>query len=1068
LFWFTDFVIAGVVPSEYSRFAPSVGPLMPLYALFLVFNWLVPLVLFVRAFARSTGHKRTQASYVLLAFVVAALSTTSSLLPSITGSLTLLAASPTLLFPIFPLIITFAMVRHRLWDVRTIVHRTAVWALLSMLLFAPLYVVLRLAGPRLASLGAADLATVLLAFFLLAHLYLRSVQPRLDHLFQRRAVDRRRVLEKFDERMSALNTTEEVASQLVKTVKETLYPRSVSVIRRGGGDTEGWRAIGPGGATCPEPPAGACSTFVQSLAALKCAVDRSQLDVIPEIRPHARVAEESFEVMGAQVCLPLVQGDELLGLVWLGEKESLKPYSREDLELLDAIGRAATIGLSNALLFERVDAQRHELEDLTQHLELRVQDRTAELEQVNAKLAKANTDLLELDKLKTTFFANITHELRTPLALILAPLRSMLEGDLGHFEEQHLLHLRCIDRNALKLLKLIDDLLDLSRIDEDRLRLRIVAVDLAALAARLVEAALPLAQRKQIELSVEPGATPVVEADEEQLERALVNLLSNALKFTEPGGRVRVAVGERGDDASFAVKDSGVGIRADDLPHVFERFYQADSSVRGGSGIGLALALEIARLHGGDIDVQSSPGEGSTFTVRLPKSAAGLPPGRLDRRTTGVPVVERRRATDQGVPEWTAAIVSQPNYKYFDLETATERRVIPRELLGSPGPKLARLLVAEDNPDMLRYLHQTLGERFEVWAVQDGTRAWELLERERHDLVVADVMMPGLTGFELCRRIKSDPRTASTPVILLTARGALADRVEGQEVGADAYLPKPFSPRELDAVIDRLLESSTRTTAIAAQRREAALDSLLAGMAHELRNGVQQISGAHAAIELLLRTTLAKTNGKALEAPTVERLSRLTNASERAIERIGRVVNSLQQYAHQGLRPPWADVDLDDLVRRQVALLPPDRAGRVHVELRSEAPVRGPEEELRQLVLNLIDNALDATEGGGEVWVETTPSAGRTTFSVRDTGAGIPPELQARVFDLFFTTKEAGRGTGLGLALAKRTVTDLGGEITLHSRLGGGTELAVVLPTARPRQPARAAVDTTHPRGEGP
>lgn len=1056
LFWCTPWVVLDVAPSEFARWAPVAGSLMPFHMSFIVWCWAAPLVFFSLLLRRSKGLRRTQSAYALLAVSFGAVSTTSALIPATFHSHSLLAISPAFLLPLFPLTITYAMVRYRLWDVRTIAHRTAVWGLLSLVLLVPIYLVLRLAGSSFTTLGKADLAGVFLAVFLLAHLYLRAAQPRLDHLFQRRAFDRRKVIEQFSKRMSELGTTEEVASQLVSTIKETLYPRSVSVVCRTDAPG-GWRLLGRSGSDAELPEIGVDHPFIVRLAAIGSAIDRSQLEVIRRLEQHVAAAEEHFADMNAQVCLPLVHGDALVGLVHLGEKENLRPYSRDDLELLDVIGAAATIGLSNAFLFERVDAQRRELEDLTNHLELRVQERTAELELVNVKLAKANADLLELDKLKNTFFANVTHELRTPLALILAPLHSMLEGDLGDFSEQQLRHLRTIERNALKLLKLIDDLLDLSRIDEDRMRLRIGSVDVAAMVSRLAETALPLAQRKQIALSVEAEARPVIEADEEQIERAIINLLSNALKFTDPGGRVRLAVSEQGGEAVVAVEDTGAGIPENELPRVFERFYQVNPSRAGGSGIGLSLALKIVELHGGAIDARSTPGQGSTFTVRVPKAADAIPASRLDRRTRDTLVHERRRAADRGVPEWTGALVAQPSYKYLDLETATERRVIPRERPGALGPKEARILIAEDNLDMLRFLNQMLGERFEVWAAQDGGRAWELLERERHDLVIADVMMPGMTGFELCRQIKSNDRTSTTPVILLTARNAVEDRVEGQQVGADAYLPKPFSPRELNAVIDRLLESSSRATAASAQRREAAMETLLAGMAHELRNSVQQVAGAHAAIEVLITPAIDGSNGSGLAPTVVQRLRKLTAASERALERIGRVVRSLQRYAHQGLRTPWTDVAIDGLIRRQLEVLPPAVATRVHADLGSEAVVRGPEEELRQLVLNLIDNAIDATEGGGEVWISTTPGAGRMTLSVRDTGMGIPPEIQERVFDLFFTTKDAGRGTGVGLALAKRTVIDLGGEISLRSRPGEGTDITVVLPTQRTIRPTTAA-----------
>jgi signal transduction histidine kinase len=619
----------------------------------------------------------------------------------------------------------------------------------------------------------------------------------------------------------------------------------------------------------------------------------------------------------------------------------------------------------------------------------------------------------------------------------------MLGGQLGPIDEGQQRHLARIKRNALGLLRLINGLLDLSRIEESRLRLLPSRIEVAPFLARIADRAQALADRKQIPISLEVESTPVVEADAEKLETVVVNLLANALKFTSPGGEVHLTVGERDGRASIAVRDTGPGIPAQELTKIFDRFYQVDQSPtrqHGGVGIGLALAKELVELHGGTLSVESEIGVGSTFSVLLPMGGAAAPSRQAD---AGAAAGAEPRP---GIHEWADQLMAGDEYRFLDIDAATERRLAPRQearKLDAP-----RLLVVEDNPDMLRYLHQVLSEDYEVWPVLEGERAWELLLRERHDVVVTDIMMPGLSGLDLCKRIKADARTLETPVVFLTARGATDERVTGHEAGCDAYLSKPFSPLEVRAVVDRLLADKTRRGDAAERRRAASLETLLAGMAHELRNAAHQVQSSHAAIAELLRRPAGDAAPPDREA-LAQRIASLESVSKKAIARISAVVAALQQYAHGGSRG-WAICALDEVVESQVALLAgTEPAGaRLSVRLASGARVSGPADGLRQLVINLVENAIQAIGPGGRVEVETRKEEQRALLVVKDNGHGMTEEVRQRAFDPFFTTRAPGRGTGLGLALVRRTVADVGGEIALHSRQGIGTEVVVGLPLA--------------------
>jgi len=337
-----------------------------------------------------------------------------------------------------------------------------------------------------------------------------------------------------------------------------------------------------------------------------------------------------------------------------------------------------------------------------------------------------------------------------------------------------------------------------------------------------------------------------------------------------------------------------------------------------------------------------------------------------------------------------------------------------------------------------------LGQRYEIWHAMDGKRALELLVAQRHDLVLSDVMMPGMSGLELCQRIKTDPRIQDTPVILLTAKEGEQGRIEGHWVGADVYLTKPFKPAELRAAIEAQLSGRQRRSESASHRRAASLETLLAGLAHELRNACHQARSA--------QTVLLEMHRKASEGmPATDKpgnIEEMHAISLRALDRIAAVVQSLQQYAVQRMRLPWSDVDLDEIIRTEVSHLVMIDSERIVLDLSLEAGaiVRGPREELRQLVLNLIENAVKAVGSGGTIRVSTRIETGMVRLEVEDDGCGIAADNRERVFDLFFTSREPGQGVGLGLALVKKTVEDLRGSIEVTSEPGHGARFTVRLP----------------------
>lgn len=392
-------------------------------------------------------------------------------------------------------------------------------------------------------------------------------------------------------------------------------------------------------------------------------------------------------------------------------------------------------------------------------------------------LALAKREAEAATQAKTVFFTNVSHEFRTPLTLLLGPLDDLLAGDLEAGQREVLTTMR---RNALRLQRLVNTLLDFATIDADRTRATFEPTDLAGLTRDL--ASLFDSAAKAAGLAFVVDCPPVDEPawiDRDMWEKIVSNLLSNALKFTLTG-KIRVQL--RADDVfRLDVEDTGSGIPAAEIPRLFERFHRAKgTSARSseGTGLGLALVHELVRLHGGTISVRSTEGVGSTFTVAIPRGRAHLPADQVSMQETQPPRMPSSYA----------------------IESAHSARPVGVAPLVVPEPSgRPRIVVADDNADMRGYLAQMLGSLYEVECCADGALALAAIRRNPPDIVITDVMMPVMDGFELLVALRSDAQTRSLPIVMLSARAGEEARVEGIEAGADDYLVKPFSARELMA-----------------------------------------------------------------------------------------------------------------------------------------------------------------------------------------------------------------------------------------------------------------------------
>ncbi|MFZ2007108.1 MAG: ATP-binding protein, partial [Stellaceae bacterium] len=424
--------------------------------------------------------------------------------------------------------------------------------------------------------------------------------------------------------------------------------------------------------------------------------------------------------------------------------------------------------------------------------------------------------LAEIDRAKTTFFSNVSHEFRTPLTLMLGPIEDVLnDSSSTALAPIHRGRLETAHRNSLRLLKLVNSLLDFSRIEAGRVDASFEPADLAKLTAELASNFESATERAGLSLRIDcPDLDQPVYVDREMWEKIVLNLISNAFKFTFEG-EITVELRRSADQqhAELSVRDTGVGIPQSELPRLFERFHRIEgqrSRSFEGSGIGLALVQELVKLHGGTIRVDSDSGKGTAFTISIPCGTVHLSPEQIGGERSRVSTSLRAEAFVEEALRWLPSAAT-PDGTPEDRAEDTPELLLPGRTDG------ARILVADDNADMRNYIRRLLGARWDVETFADGRDALEAIRRKKPDLLLTDVMMPRLDGFALLRELRNDHDLRDLPVIVLSARAGEEARVEGLDAGADDYLTKPFSARELIARVKANLE-------MARLRREATRD----------------------------------------------------------------------------------------------------------------------------------------------------------------------------------------------------------------------------------------------------
>ena len=653
------------------------------------------------------------------------------------------------------------------------------------------------------------------------------------------------------------------------------------------------------------------------------------------------------------------------------------------------------------------------------------------------KIAEA---LLEIDRAKTAFFNNISHEFRTPLTLMLGPLEDTLNDTQNHLAEEQRERLQLVQRNTMRLQRLVNSLLDFSRIEAGRLEAKFSPTDLSTFTRELASAFSSAMAKANISYVVDCEHLPrPVYVDHEMWEKIVLNLLSNALKFTFQG-RISISVKEENDSAVLKVIDSGEGIAKTELPNLFKRFYRVQgtkSRTHEGSGIGLAFIHELIKMHGGTIEAESELKKGSTFTVRIPFGTLHLPKEKI------VEVI-------------TPAKNSQQSTVFIDESSQwLSKKIFNHEPIIETESNEALILVVDDNADMREYIIRILtkNEKWKVQSASNGAHALTFIKHTKPDLILSDIMMPEMDGFELLKNIREDSNIRHLPVILLSARAGEEATVEGLEKKANDYLVKPFSARELFSRIKTQLELDS------IRRNNVELIKDLESKNQQLEYANKELDAFSYSVSHDLRAPLRSINGygKILKEDYGELLNedgkRVLHSVLSNSEKMGQLIDDLLAFSHLGRQElKKVVIDMNSLVKEITNEFTRQHGknGAVDFHLESLPPAHGDLNMVKQIWVNLLSNALkySSRKEKAIISILSSHSNGSEVYSVIDNGVGFDMNYYHKLFGVFQRLHRMTdfEGTGVGLAIVQRIVSKHGGSVWAEGKVNEGAAFHFSLP----------------------
>ncbi|MFH1075306.1 MAG: ATP-binding protein, partial [Pseudomonadota bacterium] len=780
-------------------------------------------------------------------------------------------------------------------------------------------------------------------------------------------------------------------------------------------------------------------------------------------------ASSELTNLGASLAIPIKYENELKGFMLLGEKQSAGDYSKDELTVLSTTANQLSVAIENSKRYD-------EIQGLNIGLEQKVSERTEQLK-------KANEELKELDTLKSEFFAKVSHELRTPLSNIILPIQSIIDRLGNQITPENLYEKQAMLRNAQKLLKRINEILDVAKLDSGKMPLKTQLRDINNILEDIVVASSIGAKEMEVNLVFHPkDDLSRIYVDTDKIEKALANLIGNALKFTEGKDKRAVTVTTRETEThvEVIVTDTGIGIPKGQIPYIFDRFHQADGSSSRkfeGTGLGLCIAKEFIELHHGAIEVESEVDKGTLFAVRLLKGAAHLALAEImpEPKFETVDEFENRRGSDRRKDdrrENDRRLMSKEDRETINLiqvqlsDLVQGRKVVIDQTQAKDAPVV---LIVEDNRDLASNIARCLVPFYNVCVAGNGRQAIDHMLKKAPDLIISDVMMPEMDGAELCQRVRQAEETRHIPFIMLTARASTEDKIAGLKLGADHYLAKPFNPKELLAVVESLLANKGLQAELGRKNSElnlalhkleeaqvqlvhtARLESvgqLAAGIAHEIKNNIYCV---RAGMDGINKRLTMISEGKLNIADTCESLKDAIVTNNKAVDNTLYIVNSLLDFSRKN-KEGLAFSNINKGIETTLAIVMPRIKDKITVELElgELAPVECKIEEINQVIMNMLINSHQAISGKGIVWIKTFQDNDFAVISIKDNGSGIPQENLDKIFAPFFSTKEKELNTGLGLSICHNIIHAHHGTIKVNSETGKGTEFVISLPVRQP------------------
>lgn len=661
---------------------------------------------------------------------------------------------------------------------------------------------------------------------------------------------------------------------------------------------------------------------------------------------------------------------------------------------------------------------------------------------LNYELEKKNKELAELDKIKSQFFANVSHEFRTPLTLILGPIQDILQNCEEDISAKIKSSLEIAQKNSFRLLKLVNNLLDITRLDEKKYQIKLEKIEINNVISGLVDSLSHLANSKKIKLIKNiPNQETYILADIDAMEKLIINLLTNAIKFTNSAGEIYVKTNCQNKNITISIQDNGIGISEENLHYIFDRFKQVDSSSTRkyqGSGLGLALVKELTILQNGQIKVESTPNKGTIFNITFPMIENS-------EKTPDVIVSDAEDESD---------LYSMTKIANRTIDIGNEDNSNTNNILNN---QIKTILIAEDEPDMMKYISSLFADQnYNLLQAKTGTSALKMAYEYSPDLIILDLMLPEIDGLSICQKLKSDEKTKLIKILMLTARSDEKSKLTALKYGVDDFVNKPFSSNEIKARVNNILKS----------------DKLQKDLYKELKDTVNKLVLAQ---NKLIQSEKLNANGSLPEEvlhdvknplnymvtaiyslkmdPAITNDCELTDTIkdiEDGIKRVNNIISDIRSFSN----PQETDktkFSLRSAVNNSLIFTKQDLQNvEVDLDIDDKLQVIASKEHIIQVLINLIKNAvkaIDSDQKHGKITIcAKKEDENKAIIMITDNGVGINEKDLKVIFNPFFTTHDIRKGIGLGLNTSYTIIKAHNSELKVTSKLGEGSSFYFELP----------------------